>query len=174
MPVEWRELAVPKGAASPVRELMLWPHRSLDARGFAIFIGSTFILLLVPLSAVIGTVVFWVLLPFLMAALATIWIALRSNAAQGALTETLTLTSERVALERREPDGAVRRWEANPHWVRVRLHEAGGPVENYVTLAGGGREVEIGAFLSSDERLRLRDDLIRALGRASAGAATGA
>ena len=32
-------------------------------------------------------------------------------------------------------------------------------VENYVTLKGGGREVEIGAFLSPEERLVLHDEL---------------
>ncbi len=39
------------------------------------------------------------------------------------------------------------------------LHPEGGPVENYVTLTGGGREVEIGAFLSEEERLSLFEDL---------------
>ena len=30
---------------------------------------------------------------------------------------------------------------------------------NYVTLTGGGREVEIGAFLTEEERIALYDDL---------------
>ena len=50
-------------------------------------------------------------------------------------------------------------WQANPYWVRVTLHVTGGPVPNYLTLKGDGREVELGAFLSEDERIRLRDDL---------------
>jgi uncharacterized membrane protein len=161
MPYRWQD----EGSAGTKAELHLWPHRSLDARGFALFIGSTFLLLLVPLSAVVGTVILWVLLPFLMSALAMIWVALRASTAQAALRETLTLSADRVALERREPKGAVQRWEADPHWVRVILHRRGGPVENYVTLRGGGREVEIGAFLSPVERLRLREELDRALGR---------
>ena len=164
MPLEWRrDGAALSGAGPDAAELRLWPHRSLDARGFATFIAATFVLLLVPLFAVIGTVALWVLLPFLMAALAMIWIALRASSAQGTLTETLTLTRERILLERREPKGAVLRWEANPHWVSVNIHSEGGPVENYLTLKGGGREVEIGAFLSPKERLALRDDLVRAL-----------
>ena len=36
---------------------------------------------------------------------------------------------------------------------------------NYVTLKGQGREVEIGAFLSEDERLSLRDELAVAFAR---------
>ena len=161
MPYEWSS----ETSGARVSRLRLWPHRSLDARGFALFIGATFLLLLVPLFAVIGTVVAWVLLPFLMGALWLIWVALRASTAQATLSETLTLSPQRISLERREPRGEVRRWEADPHWVRVTLHPEGGPVENYVTLRGGGREVEIGAFLSPEERLALRDDLDRAVRR---------
>lgn len=165
MPVEWRHRGAASSGAAPVAELRLWPHRSLDARGFVLFIAATFLLLLVPLFAVIGTLVAWVLLPFLMGALGMIWVALRASTAQGALTETLILSRQCISLERREPRGEIRRWEAKPHWVRVTLHPEGGPVENYVTLRGGGREVEIGAFLSPQERLTLCDDLDRAVRR---------
>lgn len=159
MPVSRRHCAAEPSGSVPATELRLWPHRSLDARGFAVFIGSTFVLLLVPLGAVLGTVILWVLLPFLMASLVTIWIALRASSAQAALSETLTLTRDRMSLVRRDPRGGELSWEADPHWVRVTLHREGGPVENYVTLRGGGREVEIGAFLSSAERLALHEEL---------------
>ena len=38
---------------------------------------------------------------------------------------------------------------------------------HYITLKGKGREVEIGAFLSEEERLSLYDDLNRALRRSA-------
>jgi len=41
----------------------------------------------------------------------------------------------------------------------VHMHETGGPVPHYVTLSGNGREVEIGAFLSEDERVELFSEL---------------
>ena len=47
--------------------------------------------------------------------------------------------------------------------MTVHLHPKGGPVENYITLRGGDREVEIGAFLDVSERLALYGDLKRAL-----------
>ncbi|MFP4044569.1 MAG: DUF2244 domain-containing protein, partial [Rhodosalinus sp.] len=59
----------------------------------------------------------------------------------------------------RNPRGPLQEWECNPHWIRVELHARGGPVPNYVTLRGSGREVEIGAFLSEDERKALYGDL---------------
>jgi uncharacterized membrane protein len=39
-------------------------------------------------------------------------------------------------------------------------------VPQYLTLSGNGREVEIGAFLSEEERLALYPELTAALARA--------
>lgn len=147
----------------PAARLRLWPHRSLTAEGFVWFIGGTAALIALPLIAVLGTPVLWGLLPFLVLAVAGIWWALKRNLRDAALTEELTLWRDRIELVRREPGGRLRDWTADPHWVRVELHEAGGPVENYLTLRGGGREVEIGAFLSPEERLELKDEISSAL-----------
>jgi uncharacterized membrane protein len=151
---------------APALRLMLWPHRSLPARGFVGFIGITCALIALPLLGVLGTPVLWGVLPFFALAVGGVWLALRRSYHDGRLTEEFTLWSDRVTLVRINPRGQRQSWEANPHWVRVALRETGGPVENYLTLKGGGREVEIGAFLSPDERLDLRATLERALARA--------
>ena len=49
--------------------------------------------------------------------------------------------------------------------MRIILHSTGGPVPNYLTLQGGPREVELGAFLSQDERVALRAEVQAALAR---------
>jgi uncharacterized membrane protein len=54
-------------------------------------------------------------------------------------------------------------WESNLHWVTLDIHRHGGPVPDYLTLRGSGREVEIGAFLHEDERRVLHDEIARAL-----------
>lgn len=41
----------------------------------------------------------------------------------------------------------------------MRIYPEGGPVPQYLTLKGGGREVEIGAFLSPEEREALYPDI---------------
>ena len=67
-------------------------------------------------------------------------------------------------MVRREPRGRVRRWHANPFWVRLRLREDA-HVEKYLTLEGNGREIELGAFLSPGEREALHGELSAALRR---------
>jgi len=69
----------------------------------------------------------------------------------------------RLHLVRHGPHGRRQEWEANPHWVRVETHSTGGPVPDYVTLQGGPREVELGAFLSGEERVTLARELRQAL-----------
>jgi uncharacterized membrane protein len=150
-------------ARPPVARLSVWPHRSLTRRGFVVFIGTTFAMLLVPLLAFVGTPVLWGLLPFMMGVLALTWVLIERSYADGRLTEVLTLWDDRVELVRFNPRGAEQRWEANPYWVRVEMHGTKGPVENYLTLSGSDRTVEIGAFLSPEERAALYADLTRVI-----------
>lgn len=139
--------------------LHVWPHRSLSQRGFVWFLGLTAALISVPLLGILGSPVLWALLPFLLAAIWAIWFALRKNGRDRDIVEDLTLTASKVTLSRHGPRGTRRDWAANPYWLRVTLHETGGPVPNYLTLKGENREVELGAFLSEEERVALYREL---------------
>jgi uncharacterized membrane protein len=150
--------AVPHSDA-PLAELRLWPHRSLPAQGFVAFFGITATLVALPLLAVLGSPVLWGVLPFIMLTFSAMWWGLKRSYADGAVLEELRLWPDRMTLSREGPRNTRAGWEANPHWVQVTLHRTGGPVVNYVTLKGAGREVEIGAFLSEDERVALYRDL---------------
>lgn len=157
MPYQWLP---PDGET---QRLHLWPHRSLTQRGFVWFIGLTAALISVPLLATFGSPVLWALLPFLGAAVWGIWFALRKNGRDRDIVEDLTLAPDRMTLVRHGPRGQRQDWQANPHWVRVDCHAEGGPVPDYLVLKGGPREVELGAFLSQEERLALRRDLTNRL-----------
>lgn len=159
MPYTWLP---PEG---DTRRLHIWPHRSLPRKGFVIFIGITAALIAIPLLTVLGSPVLWALLPFFGLAVAGIWWALMRSYRDGEIIEDLLMTRDAIRLTRHGPRGARKDWEGNPYWVQVHLHPTGGPVPNYVTLKGGPREVEIGAFLSEEERLCLREDLAEALAR---------
>ena len=155
MPYEW----TPPTDSEIDHQMDLWPYGSLPNKGFAAFIMTTFTLLSLPLYVVMGTLVFWGLFPFILLAVWGIWFALRKNVRDRSILERLSIQAQECTLTRQNPKGDVQNWNCNPFWVRVNLHETGGPVPNYVTLSGNGREVEIGAFLSEDERKALYQDL---------------
>lgn len=161
MPFAWE----PTKRTAHREELHLWPHQSLRPQGFAGMILMMFAFLLLPLFALLGTVLLWGLLPFMLLALGGLWLALSRSRKDAQIMEVLTLSPETARLVRRNPRGDVQEWESNRYWVQPCLHETGGPVPYYVTLKGAGREVEIGAFLSEDERRDLYEDLNRALRR---------
>ncbi len=157
MPYRWTE------ESGTARRLTLWPHQSLPPSGFVLFIGATSAMLVLPLLAVLGTVILWALLPFLAIAVAGTWYAIHRNRMSARIQEELTLTEDHAHLLRCQPGRAPKEWNCNRYWAQPTLHKAGGPVPNYVTLRGNGREVEIGAFLSEDERMALFEELKRAL-----------
>ena len=164
MPYVWTiSDAATRAPHEPVAEARLWPHRSLPLEGFAALIGITFVMILIPTLPLLGTPVFWGLLPFLMGAVAALYYFVRRNYRDGDLVEELTLWSDRLTLVRRDPRRPEQSWESNPYWVRLFLHGDKGPVRNYLTLKGGGREVELGVFLSPEERETLFDELDRLL-----------
>lgn len=153
MPYEW---LAPDGDA---QRLHLWPYRSLPRRGMVWFLGSTAALVGLPLLVLVGSPVMWGLLPFLLGAVAAIWWALERSFRDGEIVEDLMLTPEQITLTRHGPRGARADWQANPHWVKLTLHATAGPVPDYLTLTGNGREVELGAFLTEAERRDIARDL---------------
>ncbi|SFT49072.1 DUF2244 domain-containing protein [Sedimentitalea nanhaiensis] len=159
MPYSWTTA----DPTAPTRELHLWPHQSLPPTGFAGFILATFAMILIPLLALLGSVLLWGLLPFLMLAVGGIWFALARSRRNARILEILTLTRERAHLVRHNPNGATQEWTCNRYWATAQMHRKEGPVPHYVTLRGGGREVEIGAFLSEEERIALYQELQRDL-----------
>lgn len=158
MPYNWI-----KTAPAPAKELHLWPHQSLPPKGFALFIGATSVMLVFPLFPLIGSVVLWGILPFLMLAVAGVWYALDHSRRAAQILEVLTLSSDTARLIRHNPRGPDRKWECNIYWVKAQMHDLDGPIPHYVTLKGDGREVEIGAFLSEKERVARFNELVLAL-----------
>ena len=142
-----------------IKIIEVWPYNSLKPKGFVLFLGSTFVLISLPLFNVMGTTVFWGLLPFLLVAFMGVWFALRQSLNDRQILEQLTLSKEEIALIRQNPTGEHKRWVCSPYWAKLKIYETEGPVANYLTLTGNGREVELAAFLTEDERKTLYDEL---------------
>ncbi|MEP3345343.1 MAG: DUF2244 domain-containing protein [Litoreibacter sp.] len=167
MPIE--PINLPEGASdypealssyqgqAPRYRVLLYPHRSLPRSGFVFFIAATSVMLSLPMLALINTSVFWGMLPFMVITVVAIWMFLMHSYRSGQLVEELSLWPDRITLVRRNPNGELQSWEANPYWVELTSHDK--PVPNYLTLRGGPREVELGAFLPADEREQLKEEL---------------
>lgn len=164
MPHQWSD-----HAQSNVTTLTLWPHQSLPPQGMAAFVLATFTMISLPLFGLLGTKLLWALLPFLLLAVFGIWYALNRSYQDRRIVETLEITPELTTLERVNPRAENQNWECNTYWVQTTLHKKGGPVPNYITLKGGGREVEVGSFLSEEERIALYGELTSTLSQAQAG-----
>ena len=135
----------------------------MTPQGFVWFIGLTSSLIFLPAIVILGSPIVWGLLPFFIIVLWAVWSAIRRNQKDATVRETLTIDYEKTALLRINPRAPVQSWQANTYWVSAHIHTKAGPVENYVTLKGANREVELGAFLSADERLTLYAEVQRLL-----------
>jgi len=157
---QWRERR-----DQPIYRVELWPNQSMTRPGYWSFMGISACFLALPLFMAAGTPIFWGLAPFMGGALWAVWYAIRKNARNLQMCETLWLWRDEMRVERREANGRIRRWQAEPLRVRIRLHQDA-RIEDYLTLTGGGREIELGAFLAPEERVQLADELEAALTRA--------
>ena len=157
MPYQWKQ--GPDGE----QELRLWPHNSLPPRGAMAVVLAVFLFGLMPLFAVLGSVLLWGLLPFLLLTVLGLWLAFEMNYRARSVSEVLTLSDTQARLVHHHPRKGDQEWSCNRYWARPEMHARGGPVPNYITLAGDGRQVEIGAFLTEEERIALFDDLVERL-----------
>jgi uncharacterized membrane protein len=156
MPYHW---TMTYNDGQEARVLELWPQNSLPKRGFASFIMTTFILILLPLLVLSGIIVFWGLLPFLMITLWAVWTALKHSYIRNKISECLSFGHQTLDLKRTNQKGDIQSWSCEGYWSRASIYTKSGPVPFYVTLNGNGREVEIGAFLSEYERKALYEEL---------------
>ena len=145
--------------ANRIATVELWPYNSLKPKGFVLFLGITFALISIPLFNVLGTKVFWGLFPFLFVTVTGVWFALRKSLNDRQILEQLTLSKEEITLVRQDPSGEQRQWVCSPYWAKLKMYDKDGPVSNYITLTGNGREVELGSFLDEEERKNLYCEL---------------
>jgi uncharacterized membrane protein len=144
-------------------DAVLRPHRSLSPTGFATLMAA-----IAGLSFVAG-LRFWVLgawpiAAFLALDVLLIYIAFKLNYRSGRRYETIRLTDQALTVQQVSPQGDATIWRFQPYWLRVDLAEMPDR-DGALTLRSHGHAVEIGAFLSPDERHAIARDLTDALAR---------
>lgn len=142
-------------------DAILEPNRPLGARGHALVLGFVALVSLIAgtLFALNGA---WPVTPFFGADVALLAFAMNLSVRASKRRERLTLTSERLLIERISPNGAARREELNPYWLRVD-HEDPDLLGCELALVSRGRRWIVGSFLGAEERANLAEALRRAL-----------
>ena len=148
-------------------KMRLVPNRSLDSYGtkvvFAV-IGCGFLLPIIPfIGSPIGTTL-TIFSGFTFYLFLTL---LQKNFQQGNTFEEVLILKNKIIVIHKGKNKEKKTWEGNPYWTRVHVDFNNPKLKNYLTLTGKGRHIELGAFLSPDERIELRDKIQNALAKAN-------
>jgi uncharacterized membrane protein len=104
----------------------------------------------------------WPVMPFMGADVALLAWAFRASSIAARRHERVTLRPESLTVERHPAKGRPSEVVLNPYWVRVHLEE---PEEHWsrLSLRSHGRAVQLGAFLSPQDRQSFAETLKVAL-----------
>jgi uncharacterized membrane protein len=142
-------------------DAVLEPNRPLHAKGRVVLLG--FLALVSFVTALAFTLNgAWPVTPFFGADVALLALAMHVSVRASRRRERLTLTAQKLLIERISASGAARREELNPYWLRVD-HEDPELMGCELALVSRGRRWVVGSFLGAEERASLADALRGAL-----------
>lgn len=146
---------------TPAFDAVLYPSRSLPPVGFAVLMT-----LVVLVSALVGAgfvmVGAWPVTGFLGLDVLLLYLAFRWNYRESRRVELIRLDQEGLTVRKVEPDGRAREWRFEPYWVRVAF-ERPGDGRSRLYLTSHGQWLQIGGFLSAEERVDVANALRAAL-----------
>ena len=137
-------------------QMVLWPNRSFEIKNIKFLFGILSIGFAVPILPFFGSSMGTLLLIFAVATLIAFSSLFIQSYSGGNLKEIVRIDPKEISVTRIEANGDKISWKANSYWARVKLYPEGQVVENYLTLVGGNREIELGSFLSPEERTLVR------------------
>lgn len=103
----------------------------------------------------------WYVLPFAGLEMGVVYLALLVIARHGGDQESITIDGDRVVVERTRK-GRTARHEFTRQWAQVVVARTGR--KSALCMRSHGREVEIGEFLTDEQRKAVANDLRRRLG----------
>jgi len=144
-------------------ERVLFPHRSLPARGFH---ALMLILGLISLAVGIGFVSIgaWPVTGFFGIDVVLVYFAFRLSYRSARRSETIRLAGDAFTVERVSVRGERRVWQFQPFWLRVILEERSDE-RNRLLIASHGCSLVIGDILSPTARRELAASIREALRR---------
>ncbi len=136
---------------------VLHPHTSLGPDSFLVLM-ATLCVISFGAGAAFMLAGAWPVLGFLGLDILLIYYAFRVSYHRARMYETVRLTENELAVEKVDPKGRTVRWEFQPYWLRVGVEESSRR-DAALTLRSHGKTLEIGAFLTPEEKR----DVARAL-----------
>ena len=158
----WKDTSEPT-----LLRMRLFPNRSLNKHGTKVVFGIIALGFLLPIIPFIGSPVGTTLTIFSGLTFYLFLIFLQKSFQQGATFEEIQISRNKIIVVHKEKNKEFITWEGNPYWTRVNVDINNPKLKNYLTLAGKGRHIELGAFLSPSERIELRDKIQSALAKAN-------
>ena len=152
---------------APFINIRLVPNRSLNSNGTKVVFAVIAFGFLLPIIPFIGSPVGTTLTIFSGLTFYLFLTLLQKNFQQGSTFEEILISKRKIKVVHQEKNKERLTWECNPYWTKVHLDINNPRLKNYLTLAGKGRRIELGAFLSPHERLELRDKIQNALAKAN-------
>ncbi|HVC01278.1 MAG TPA: DUF2244 domain-containing protein [Steroidobacteraceae bacterium] len=136
------------------QRIELAPNCSLTPAGAGVFMASIAMFSL-PIALVCAWRGYWPVLAYWALEMGALGLALRASMSRRFHTQTLLITDSSVSLVTRSRRGEAKEVFAR-HWAKVRLR---GPHSQHypsrLTIESRGRALEVGSFLTEDERRRL-------------------
>lgn len=148
--------------STDVRRYVLRPNRSITWRGVTLLLGSILALYLI-MGMAFAAVGLWLILPFAGLEFIALWYCFYLSFRKTEHCQVITIAGESVKVEsgRRAPEITE---QFQRSWAQVRLaRSAHRWYPSRLVIRSHGREVEVGGFLSEDERLDLAEELQRVI-----------
>ena len=152
---------------APFINIRLVPNRSLNSNGTKVVFAVIACGFLLPIIPFIGSPIGTTLTIFSGLTFYLFLTLLQKNFQQGSTFEEILISKRKIKVVHQEKNKEQLTWECNPYWTKVHLDINNPRLKNYLTLAGKGKRIELGAFLSPEERLELRDEIQNALAKAN-------
>ncbi len=143
----------------PLLSITLWPNKGMSQKQILNLLVLLFFLMMLPVIPFISVNASFVFLPFPLFVIFLLYLCLTLNLKQLEIYESIKIWPSLIEVTRVETNGSEKVWYANPYWATTIMYPTNQKVENYLTLKGNGREVELGAFLAPTERLELKEKI---------------
>ncbi len=148
----------------PLQCIEIAPNCSLSARGALLFfLGTCFGSFSV--AGIMLLLGYWPVLPYAGLEMAVLAWALKVSLARRHHRQTITVSDRDVLIETRDRERCAQ-CVFPRHWARVKLHRPASRLHpSRLVIESHGRQIEIGDFLTEEERRGLAARLTRLIGR---------